>query len=195
MKSAALLCFAVFAAAATAQQPAQNQNETLSQQAAQVQRAQKALSTLIARANRCAIGMSARQGGGLRYLTTNKNGNTSSQPEMNPSLTLHNPTGKRILSAAITAIGYGAPKGAMTLEAKKSTAPGAPSRPSLTRTLTVKFQPDDNNTVSGDFRLAGFVQLETIELNSVTYDDGSIQSFDTSICRVTPDPLMLVSTH
>ena len=165
--------------------------------------------------SRCAIGMFARQGGGLHVLRADKDGQLT-QPALEPSLTLHGPNGKRIVSAAITARGYGAPQGATPLQTSnsnnthddlggslvakpvnKTNLTNSPDqRPRLTHALTVRFQPDGDSEFSADFRLPGFVVLETINLNSVTYADGSIENFDASICKASPSPIMLVAaTH
>jgi hypothetical protein len=57
----------------------------------------------------------------------------------------------------------------------------------------MKFQPGEMNTISGDFRLPGFVVLDSVELNSVTYDDGTIWNVSApQSCRAKPSPLMLV---
>jgi hypothetical protein len=164
--------------------------------------------------SRCAIGMFARQGGGLHILRAGKEGE-STQPAMEPSLTLHDTNGKQIVSASILARGYGAPKGATPLQtgnesgthddlggslvahpANRTDLMNSPAqRPSLARTLTVKFQPDGDADFSGDFRLPGFVVLESIALNSITYADGSVRNFDASICSTKPSLLMLVSSH
>jgi hypothetical protein len=158
--------------------------------------------------NICPISMEARQGGGLRVERA-QDGKGPSSPFMTPSLTLHNPKDKRILYASVTALGSGPNKGALLLQARErkqnddnppdeflERAPNQDSSapPFLRRTLTVHFQPDDNNTVSGSLYLPGFVILHSIALNSVTFADGSTQSFaSVSSCRVQPSPLMLVN--
>ncbi|WP_058188334.1 hypothetical protein [Terracidiphilus gabretensis] len=158
--------------------------------------------------SRCPIAMEARQGGRLHILRAQKDEKTSSQPFMSPSLTLHNPQDQRIVSASVTALGSGPNKGTTLLQARErkhddDDSPGeflyrvpnpdSSPRPLLTRTLTVQFASGDNNTVSGDLYLPGFVLLDSITLNAVTFADGSTQSFaSNSGCRATPSPLMLV---
>ena len=66
-------------------------------------------------------------------------------------------------------------------------------RPRLTRPLTVRMERDEDSNVTGDLRLKGFVVLESIELNSVTFADRTSWSPSSSDgCRVAPDLLMLV---
>ena len=189
MKSAALLCLAVFAAAATAQQPAQHQKEQLEAQA------QKALD-LERTVSRCPIAMDARQEGGLHMVRTQDGSKAPQQPAITPSLILTAPQGRQILSATITAHGYAAPNGAIPLNVAGQAVlhSGPVSRPELASTVTVKFESNGNGSFSGKFRLPGFTVLESVDLNAVTFADGSTWSFTSaSGCHVQPDPFVLVS--
>jgi hypothetical protein len=150
-------------------------------------------------ASRCPIAMKAGQGGGLRIERAQDGG---SQPFTMPNLTLTNPQGKRIISASVTARGYGANKGTTLIQNGSAQGGGQsvlrsdpnPQRPLLSRTVTVKFQPDVDDTVTGEFLLSGFVVLELIQLDSVTLADGSAWNFaPSSGCSVQPSPLMLIS--
>lgn len=72
--------------------------------------------------------------------------------------------------------------------------PAPAARPELTRTVTIKFAPNGDSSFSGKFRLPGFTVLESVDLNAVTFGDGSTWSFTSaSGCHVTPDPFMLVN--
>ena len=63
----------------------------------------------------------------------------------------------------------------------------------LDRTLTVNLAAWGEPGVSGDFRLPGFVTTSRIDLQSVTYEDGSTWKLaGTETCRVAPDLLMRV---
>jgi hypothetical protein len=189
MKSAVLLCLSAFAVAAAAQQPAQRQQEQLEAQA------QKALD-LEHTVNRCPIAMDARQEGGLHMVRTQDGSKAPQQPAITPSLILTAPQGRQILSATITAHGYAAPKSAMPLEVQgQAVLRSQPTgRTELTSTVTVKFESDGAGSFSGKFRLPGFTVLESVDLNSVTFGDGSTWSFTSaSGCHVTPDPFVLVS--
>lgn len=190
MKSAFALLTAVFFATAftAAQQPSATTPATTPALGSLTSASSEMEHTV----SRCPIVLSARQGGGLHVLRT-QDGQFSPQTALTPSLTLDNPQGKRILSASVTAHGFGINNHPTPLETRNPSA-GAQPRPRLTQTLTVKFLPDDNNTVSGDLRLPGFVVLDFIELNTVTFADGSTLAFASdSGCRVQPSPLMLVS--
>ena len=159
----------------------------------------------------CPIAMTAHQGGGLHILRAKKD-NAPATPAIEPNITLKEPQGKRIVSAVVTAHGFGANSGTTLLETGDQdygmaldngvahrVRPGSlqPKQPKLSRTLTVHFpQQDEDATVTGDFRLPGFVTLESVELNEVTFADGASDNFaSNSGCSAKPDPLMLVSSH
>jgi len=64
------------------------------------------------------------------------------------------------------------------------------------RTLRVKFTAGDDGRVSADLWLPGFTAVTSIELLEVSYADGSAWKISgSSVCRVQPDPLMLISNR
>lgn len=64
------------------------------------------------------------------------------------------------------------------------------------RTLTVKFVSQDDGRVSADLWLPGFTAVTSVELLEVAYADGSMWKISSSnVCRVQPDPLMLISNR
>ncbi len=157
--------------------------------------AQKPAADLAHTISRCPISMSARQGGGLR-IERAQEGKGPSSPFLTPSLTLQNPQDKRIVSASVTALGSGPNQGATPLRTGDAVLRSAsnPQQPRLSRSLTIRFTPDGSNTVSGQLYLPGFVILDSIALNSVTFADGSTQNFATAAgCSVQPSPFLLVS--
>ena len=94
---------------------------------------------------------------------------------------------QRIVSAAVTVHG---------------SKPRAKARPIDTETdqgelemnLNVSLADWGEPGVSGDFRLPGFTSANRIDLQSLTYADGSIWKLSGGqSCRVAPDPLMLVA--
>ncbi len=61
------------------------------------------------------------------------------------------------------------------------------------RTLTVRLTPGGEPEVSGDLRLPGFTATLMVDLESVTYDDGTVMKFSgSSACHAPPDMLMPV---
>lgn len=186
MKSAILLCLTVSAAAAIAQQPATSSTPPSLSKSLDLERT----------VSRCPIAMDARQEGGLHIVRAQDGSKATQQPAITPSLTLTAPQGRQILSATITAHGYAAPKSAMPLnvgaQAVLHSQPTA--RQELASTVTVKFASNGDGSFSGKFRLPGFTVLESVDLNAVTFGDGSTWSFTSaSGCHVTPDPFVLVS--
>lgn len=211
MKSVVLLCLAAFAAA-TAQQPATDS----------VPPAPRPLN-LEHTVSRCPITMDARQEGGLHIVRAQDGSKAPQLPAITPTLTLTAPQGRQILSATVTAHGYAAPKSAIPLEvqgrsfgvaemqgprsSQSATPPETPNqsivltqpaqtpRPELTRTVTVRFASNGDGSFSGHFRLLGVTLLESVDLNAVTFADGSTWSFTSaSGCHVKPDLFLPVSS-
>lgn len=64
-----------------------------------------------------------------------------------------------------------------------------------TRSVSVRFTPSGENEVSGKAWVSGLSAVLEVELNGVTYADGSIQRFNSADgCRFTPDHLMLIAS-
>ena len=68
------------------------------------------------------------------------------------------------------------------------------------KTLTVTFTRGQDNSVSGavsgDLYVPGFTAVTSVELLEVSYADGKTWKVGApSVCRVTPDRLMLVAAH
>ena len=63
-----------------------------------------------------------------------------------------------------------------------------------TRNVTVKLKPSAENEVTGDAWVRRMSAVLEVELNWVTFADGSVQRFDASQgCRFTPEHLMLIA--
>jgi hypothetical protein len=101
----------------------------------------------------------------------------------------------RIVGATVTVHGY-SNKSRLTETAMDSGASDA------ARTVTVPFSTVRSGAPSsapselaaGDVWVAGMTAVATIDLDSVTYADGSVWKFSgQAACRFTPDPLMLVA--
>lgn len=218
MKSAALsFVFLAAAMTATAQQPSgaaiAGMEQSGQQSAPQTSALMDQLKQRVAELNQrlCPIDMEARQGGGLHILRAQRDGKVT-RPPMTPTLTLRDAGRKIIVSANITAQGYGGSTGGAmplqtgTAERVKPNNNGSDNngpddkmiiqgdkRPRITRTLTIQFERDNSDEDSSQFELPGFVTLSSIQLNSVTYTDGTIWNIAAPrSCRVAPSPLMLV---
>lgn len=65
---------------------------------------------------------------------------------------------------------------------------------SAVKTLRVKFLRESDGSVSGDLWIGGFTSVGLIELIDVSYADGSMwRQAGLNLCRVQPDPMMLIS--
>lgn len=65
-----------------------------------------------------------------------------------------------------------------------------------TKSVTVKFNRETDGSVFADLYIPGFTAVTYLQLEDVSYADGSIWKMsDSNICRVAPDPLMLIAAH
>ncbi len=99
-------------------------------------------------------------------------------------LTLADPQGKKVAGAQITVHGF-------SDKARMTQTSGGGSDAS--RTMTVPFTAS-GQTAEADLWIPEMTAVETIDLHSVTFDDGAVWSFGRNAgCRITPDPLMLIA--
>jgi len=62
------------------------------------------------------------------------------------------------------------------------------------KTLRVKFVEEGDATVSADIWIGGFTSVGSVQLLNVSYADGSVWTISgSSVCRVQPDPVMLIT--
>lgn len=65
-----------------------------------------------------------------------------------------------------------------------------------TTTVTASFTKQGDGSVSADIYVPGFTSVTSLELQQVSYADGSTWKIDSSnACRVAPDPMMLIAAH
>ena len=70
------------------------------------------------------------------------------------------------------------------------------SSPDMEKTMSVRLEPGEGRNSVADLIAPGFVVVNSIELNSITFASGSTWKFaGNQLCQVTPDPLMLVSAQ
>ena len=104
-------------------------------------------------------------------------------------LTLTNPDSRQIVAARVRVHGLSG-KGRVT-----QTMSGA-DRPDATSTIEVQLVQGSGKEAYGDLRVPNMTAVLSIDLNSVTYADGSTGSFTGhDACRVVPDKLMLIAGH
>lgn len=63
----------------------------------------------------------------------------------------------------------------------------------LSRTLDVTLAPDQDSKQAADLVLPGFTAVKLIQLESITYTDGSTWTGVSQACQIVPDQLMLVA--
>lgn len=71
---------------------------------------------------------------------------------------------------------------------------GGGNGPDAVRTVTVSLAPAQNGQAAGAFWAPGLTAVDSLDLISLNYSDGTSWSAASGqTCRVTPDPLMLIS--
>ena len=101
--------------------------------------------------------------------------------------------GQKIVSAAVTVHGTGT-KARMQPLGSGSNDYFDLNSSSMVRTLKVDLAKWDEPGVSGDFLIPGFTSANRVDLEFVTYEDGSTWKLGKNdTCRVAPDPLMLIN--
>ena len=73
--------------------------------------------------------------------------------------------------------------------------PGMGGPAKITRTLQVTFSPEAKNEVGTDLVMRDFTAVLSIEVESLTYADGSTWKSGPGVCRVIPDPTMLIGAR
>jgi hypothetical protein len=63
----------------------------------------------------------------------------------------------------------------------------------MVMTLNIPLAGAENLDFAADLVLPGFTAALTVELESVTLENGEVWSFGGETCRVVPDPLMLIN--
>jgi hypothetical protein len=62
--------------------------------------------------------------------------------------------------------------------------------------FSIPFTAGANRTAAADLWVPGMTSVQTIDIDSVAYSDGTTSVFRNPLaCRVTPDPLMLISSR
>ena len=104
-------------------------------------------------------------------------------------LTLNNPKLATISAIRITVHGWDV-KG-RTLPAVETTS----SYASASRTLDLTLSIGASQTADTDIWVSGLTAVDSIDLDSVTYSDGSSwKASDSQACRIMPNPIMLISS-
>lgn len=138
-------------------------------------------------ASSCPVSLHALQGTGSGLLAVR-----NADPLPGPSQHIHLVLGDGNASRPVTAkiLVHGLSDKSRSLPAQLSSG----ERFDNTRTLYVTFTPENDKEVAADLALPGFTSISSIRLESIDYADGSTWKVATGqVCRVVPDPLMLVA--
>jgi hypothetical protein len=100
-------------------------------------------------------------------------------------LRLANPQTKRVTEAQVTVHG---------LSNKPHVTKTAGSATDEERTMTVSFAGKAGEAAEADLWVPEMTAVESLDLNSATFDDGAVWNFAGSTgCRIAPDPMMLIA--
>jgi hypothetical protein len=106
-------------------------------------------------------------------------------------LTLINPDSRQIVSARVRV--HGVSGKARATQALSNADSGDPD---IARNLVIQFSSAPGKTVTGDLWVPDMTAVLRIDLNSLTYADGSTRGFTArEACHVAPDLKMLVANH
>jgi hypothetical protein len=107
--------------------------------------------------------------------------------EQRIQFTMTNPSRKEIVSAQITVYGFSDKWRAIPLA-------GTKDAPDLRKRVNLVLNVKGNDHVSSDLSFSRFTSVAYVNLDSLTYADGSTwKASSPAACSVTLDPLMLVS--
>jgi hypothetical protein len=153
----------------------------------QAQPSSKMVLTLAAPGEGCPVSMRALHGSGHGMIAV------KNQPPVDGfaqeiHLILGNRQAAKVVNAELVVQGYsGKQRLAQTLSGE---ADG-----DLTKTVDASFTPEDG-AAAADLLLRGFTAVSSIRLESITYSDGSTWKVGgQQVCRVAPDPMMLIAAH
>ncbi len=137
----------------------------------------------------CPIGMHASQGLWDRTVAV-RNGLGDQQSGQRISLTLKDPHPSRIMTAMVRV--HGLTGKSYILQTATST-----NEPrDVVSMLSVTFVAQEDDAVSADLWIAGFTSVSSVELQEVAYADGSTWKISgNTVCRIVPDPMMLITTR
>jgi hypothetical protein len=135
----------------------------------------------------CPVSLHARHAGGGEMWKVD--GAPANRPAQMLHLDVINPDSKHVVAANVTVRGF-------ANKARFMAAASTQDNSDAARTLDVKFSAGSGNQTAAELRVPGFTAVTMIDLNSVTYSDGSSWKLASGgSCRSWVDGLMLVSTH
>jgi hypothetical protein len=135
----------------------------------------------------CPVEMLAKQRGSSQLVEV-RNGKRTETPGQRILLTLRTGQSPHITSARVTVRGLTSRGRLMGSDSSENLSSDA------SRTMTVVFNETTNGGVTGELTLPGFTSVTSISLEEIIYDNGTLWRVgDNGVCRVAPDPFMLIS--
>lgn len=133
----------------------------------------------------CPVSLHAQHGADGNFLKVDKSRPVGLAQLLH--LVLANPDARQIVAGDVTVRG-------MSGKARMTQTLGSPDQADVMRDLHVRFTPQEGRDVAGYVWAPGMSAVLTVELHSVTFADGSEWRFaEHDVCRVQPDPLMLIA--
>lgn len=139
----------------------------------------------------CPVDMRVRQRMGGGTVAVDKDGNRRQVFAQRLRLILNSlrqgEGDRKAVSATVTVHGTGA-------KARMQSLRSGSASNSMVKSFNVDLAHWDEPGISGEFLLPGFTSASQVDLESVTYDDGTTWKLSNNqSCRVAPDPLMLIA--
>jgi len=135
----------------------------------------------------CPVSLRAQHGASGNILSVDKNRPKGIAQLLH--LTLTNPGSGQIVAAKLRVHG-------LTGKARVTQTLSGQNDSDAAQNLDARFSPGPGNAVSADLWVPGMTAVLSIDLNSVTFADGSTRSFSArEACRVAPDPMMLINSR
>jgi hypothetical protein len=147
--------------------------------------AQRAAANLLA--NSCPVSLHASQAPGGDRMEVNRV--RIQDPAQRLHLTVTNPQARRIVAASVTVRGFAGKARVVQTRSAQDTSDAA-------KTMDVKFPSELGRETSADLAVPGLSAVTVIDLNSVTYSDGSTWKLASgSVCRSPIDGFMLIGNR
>lgn len=141
----------------------------------------------------CPVSMHALQGRGSGLVAV-RDAKPVEGPSQRIHLILSNPKSAMVASAKVKVFGLSAKNRLERTSDRSLDLTNRDGASDLTRILDVTFVPEGDKDVSTDLALPGFTSVRSVELESLTYKDGSTWTVaGWQACHVAPDPMMLVA--
>lgn len=139
-------------------------------------------------ANSCPVSLRAQQAGAAYRREVGASDAAPKGVVQHLHLVVTNPDAKKVVAATVTVRGLtDKPRVTQTLTTQDAT--------DAAKTVDVRFG-GSGKEVSANLKLPGFSAVSSVELNSVTYGDGSTWKLATgSVCRTPVDGFMLVGSR